>query len=535
MSGQTGSPFLKHNVLLACLTSVCSSGFLLFGYDQGVMSGVVISKYWLEAMGNPSTIMVGTITALYDVGAIFGAIGAAFTAEDLGRKRTLLLGAAITTVGAIIMGSAVERIQFMVARIITGIGIGYITSVTPVYQSEVSAAAQRGWQVCCQLSTMVFGLMLAYWINYGMYFYSGDVQWRFPLLFQCVFAVYILALTIFLPDTPRWLMRHDGNVDRGLLVLSRLRGVDIDHVIVQREKDDIMEAISIEAQEEGSWGDLFKDNGIAAHKRFYLAVGIQFMQQMSGINIVTYYAPTLFKENLGMSQEKSLLMGCYLQLFYVFASLLTWWMIDRVGRRKLFISMALGMCVVLICEAISVAMDNPSASIAAVFFVFAFDACFTWGWMATVWLYPAEILPLKTRAKGAALAASADFLGNFLVVEITPPALQNIGYKTYIIFAVLNLVTAVIVWCFYPETGGQKLEEIDKLFVDDGWNEDVIEGNSAPLIRRMQWKIVRKAQALRVDAQQEVRRRRTTGIEDGSDEMIDGKTFEQRIENNGKD
>jgi MFS family permease len=168
MASKTGSPFLHGPLLIAAITSVCSSGFLLFGYDQGVMSGIVISKHWLSAMNNPSTLMVGTITALYDVGAFFGAISAAFTAEGLGRKRTLLLGAAIVIIGAVLMGSAVERIQFMVARIVTGVGIGYITPVTPVYQSEVSAAVHRGWQVCCQLTTMLLGLMLAYWINYGV-------------------------------------------------------------------------------------------------------------------------------------------------------------------------------------------------------------------------------------------------------------------------------------------------------------------------------------------------------------------------------
>jgi MFS family permease len=162
MSSKKGTDFLHGPLLVTAITSVCSSGFLLFGYDQGVMSGVVISDFWLSSMGAPSTLMIGTITALYDVGAFFGAIAAAFTAEPLGRKRTLILGAAILLVGAIIMGSAFERIQFMVARVITGIGIGYITSVTPVYQSEISAAAQRGWQVCCQLTTMLFGLMLAY-------------------------------------------------------------------------------------------------------------------------------------------------------------------------------------------------------------------------------------------------------------------------------------------------------------------------------------------------------------------------------------
>jgi len=246
------------------------------------MSGVVISDYWLKAMGNPSTLMVGTITALYDVGAVFGAIFAAFTAEPLGRKRTFLLGTAILIVGTVLMGSAYERVQFMVARVLTGIGIGYITSVTPVYQSEISKAAQRGWQVCCQLTTMLFGLMLAYWINYGFYFHKNAAQWRFPLLFQLVFAVYIIAITPFLPDTPRWLMRHDSQ-EKGMTVLARLRGKPMSDPAVQAEGDDIQEAIRIESAEEGTWSDLFKSHGIQAHKRLCLALGIQFMQQMTGI------------------------------------------------------------------------------------------------------------------------------------------------------------------------------------------------------------------------------------------------------------
>lgn len=247
------------------------------------MSGVVISDDWLKTMGNPSALMVGTITALYDVGAVFGAIFASFTAEPLGRKHTFLLGTTILMIGTILMGSAYERVQFMVARILTGIGIGYITSVTPVYQSEISKAAQRGWQVCCQLTTMLFGLMLAYWINYGFYFHKNAVQWRFPLLFQLVFAVYIVAVTPFLPDSPRWLMRHEESPERGMTVLAKLRGKPMSDPRVQAEGNDILEAIRIESAEEGTWSDLFKSHGIQAHKRLYLSLGIQFMQQMTGI------------------------------------------------------------------------------------------------------------------------------------------------------------------------------------------------------------------------------------------------------------
>ena len=177
-----------------------------------------------------------------------------------------------------------------------------------------------------------------------------------------------------------------------------------------------------------------------------------------------------------------------------------------MGRRKLFISNAIGMCLVLIAEAICVGINNTRSAIAAVVFVFAFEACFTWGtsrplniisgtilmvlgWMATVWCYPPEILPLKIRAKGAALAAAADFLGNFIVVEITPPALQNIGYKTYVIFAVLNIANAMIVGAFYPETAGSTLESIDFLFT----NTDELD-TKRPFYHMLQWSVVYQAE-----------------------------------------
>ena len=129
---------------------------------------------------------------------------------------------------------------------------------------------------------MLFGLMLAYWINYGFFYEQSSVQWRFPLAFQMVFAIYCICVTIFLPDTPRWLLRYSASPEKGTAVLARLRDKPVDHPTVQRERNEIMDAIEIESREEGSWLDLFRSGGIAANKRFYLALGIQFMQQMSG-------------------------------------------------------------------------------------------------------------------------------------------------------------------------------------------------------------------------------------------------------------
>jgi len=286
--------------------------------------------------------------------------------------------------------------------------------------------------------------------------------------------------------------------DAGIDVLSRLRTLPPTAPSVLAETSAIQTAIDLEGTNAGAWSDLFSSNGMSAHKRFYLALGIQFMQQLTGINIVTYYAPTLYQTSLGMSAEQALYLGCWTQVWYVAASFLTWYTIDRVGRRALFISCALGMCAMLVGEAVCVALGTHAASIGAVVFIFLFEACFTWGWMATVWIYPAEILPLRLRAKGAALAAAADFLGNFLVVEVTPPGLKSLGWKFYIVWAVLNVANAVIVWLFYPETGGLPLEAVDGLFLENLESAGGQDGEARDKkwYLKMQWDVVPRSIAL---------------------------------------
>lgn len=157
-------------------------------------------------------------------------------------------------------------------------GIGSLTSIAPVSQSEICLPSQRGWHLSCQLTMMLFGLMLSYWINYAFYFHPGQIQWQFPLLFQIDFTLYILCVTAFLPDTPRWLMLHESSPERDTKVLAKLRGKPEDDLVVRKETSDILTAINIEAEKEGSWKSLFLDGGCAANKRFFLALGIQFMQ-----------------------------------------------------------------------------------------------------------------------------------------------------------------------------------------------------------------------------------------------------------------
>ncbi|KAK4171757.1 general substrate transporter [Triangularia setosa] len=475
--------------LLPLTTSACSAGFLLFGYDQGVLSGIILSPSFLATMGYPSPLILGTLTALYDLGAVLGALLAALCSDDLGRKKTLLFGAALVGIAGLAMALSQDRIQFGIGRVVVGIGIGLVCSVCPVYQAEISRGKQRGWMVCCQLTTMLVGLAGAYWVNYGFYFAPGQKQWRVPLGLQVVFAGYILGLGAWLEETPRWLLRRfPDSLEKGREVLQRLRGEEED---VEEELGGIVEAIARESKAEGGWRDLVRDDGLKTDKRFYLAVGIQFMQQMTGINIVTYYAPTLYKTGLGMSEEKALLLGGFTQMWYVLASFVTWYTIDRVGRRKLLVSMAFGMGAVLIGEGLATAADSHLGAIMAVVCLFLLEGCFTWGWMACVWIYPPEILPLSIRAKGSALAAAADFIGNWIVVEVTPVGISTMGWTFYLVWAGFNLVNGIVVWLFYPETGGLALEAVDLVFT--GQTGGVTGEDSDAWFGRLQWDRVRAA------------------------------------------
>ncbi|KAK0667648.1 general substrate transporter [Cercophora samala] len=473
--------------LLPLTTSALSTGFLLFGYDQGIMSGILLSPSFLATMSHPSPLILGTLTALYDLGAVPGALLAAVYSDHLGRKKTLLYGAALVGLAGIGMALSQDRIQFGIGRVLVGIGIGLVCSVCPVYQAEISRGEQRGWMVCCQLTTMLVGLAGAYWVNYGFYFVEGQVQWRVPLGLQVVFAGYILLVGKWLEDTPRWLLRrYPDRPERAKGVLQRLRGEGVE---VEEELEGITEAIEREAKAEGTWRDLCRSDDLKTNKRFYLAVGIQFMQQMTGINIVTYYAPTLYKTGLGMNEEKALLLGGFTQVWYVLASFVTWYTIDRVGRRKLLISMAFGMGVVLIGEALATAANSHLGAITAVVCLFLFEGCFTWG------------------AKGSALAAAADFIGNWMVVEVTPVGIATMGWAFYLVWAGFNVVNGIVVWLFYPETGGLPLEAVNLVFT--GPTQGVTSEDSDAWFGRLQWDRVRVADeavgALRVRASDEER------------------------------
>lgn len=400
-------------------------------------------------------------------------------------------------VGALLQATAYTRVHMVVARVVSGVGMGFINSTVPVFQSEFSPKASRGLFVCMQLSTLNFGIFLAYWIDYGFSSHTSSYAWRIPCILQCIFLVPMLLILPFVPETPRWLASH-GRYDDSLEVLERLHKSRMTGEDIQELHNDIVRTATIEASiGAGKWSDLLKNDSIQSQRRFLIACGIQCFQQLGGINAIIYYSGTLFQKSVGFDQHMSALMSGFLQTWFFVASFIPWLLIDRVGRRPLLLSMISLMAAVMAVQTglIYQVQYNTSiahtSGIAAAAMLFIFQGAFTIGFQATVWVYPTEILPLRLRQRGSSVSTACNWIFNYMIVQITPIAISSIGYKTYIIFAVLNgespvsLASAMlfhvtdrgtacwvpIIYLFFPETKGLELEDVDRLFAKEGSEE----------------------------------------------------------------
>ncbi|CAG8059667.1 unnamed protein product [Penicillium salamii] len=473
---------LRGRSLNLAISSLGSLDFLLFGYDQGVTGGLLdlpsFIKYFPDidpkdpliehddALQSQRSLNQGIAVASYNLGCFFGAILTIFIGNPLGRRRTIFCGCVTMTIGALLQCTSYSLPHLIVGRIITGVGNGMNTSTVPTWQSESSKAHDRGKMVMIEGMLITAGITLSYWVNYGMSFIGEkEVAWRFPIAFQIVFAVIIFCSILHLPESPRWLVMA-GRDDDALEILEYLNEKPRGDPTIVNELQSIKE--TVKEMNKGSYRSLFKMSEYREFHRVALAYINQMFQQISGINLITYYAPSLYAEiGLGQGNLPKLLAACN-GTEYLMAAFIPIFIIEKVGRRPLMLFGAAGMAVSMAVLAGTnyrlTELNDKRAGIGQAIFLFVFNTFFAIGWLGMTWLYPAEIVPLRIRAPTNALATSANWIFNFMVVMITPVAFANIGYKTYVIFAVINACIFPFVYFFFPETRYRSLEEMDAIF-----------------------------------------------------------------------
>lgn len=403
--GQSG------RMLQVLITIVAVTDFLLFGYDQGVMSGIISAPAFQKAFPqvDGDSTYEGFVVSIYACGCFLGAIFIFLFGDKLGRRKSIFLGAFVMIVGVIIQIACVPpnggaTAQFIIGRAITGVGNGINTSTIPTYQAECCKAKNRGKVICVEGSMVAIGTLIAYWIDYGCLYGPDDFTWRFPIAFQCVFAFIVIVMMIQLPESPRWLLTHHRE-EEAATILAGLNGLRRDDPEVVLQMDVIKDAV----RKSGGGGkvptkELFT-NGKSQHfRRMILGGSSQFMQQLSGCNAVIYYFPILCEDALGTGHNLALLLGGINMVVYAIFAITSWLFVERIGRRKLFLIGTVGQCLSMVLTFACLIPGGEGPTKGAVVGLFTYIAFFGATWLPLPWLYPAEINPLRTRAKANAFS-----------------------------------------------------------------------------------------------------------------------------------
>ncbi|KAL8276397.1 hypothetical protein RQP46_011195 [Phenoliferia psychrophenolica] len=443
----------------------------------GVMAGIITAPQFIYTFpacdaavqgDTRASLLQATYVSIYELGCLAGAIFALLMGNRLGRRRMMQLGSVIMMLGVAIQVSAIKGemagVQFCVGRVITGVGNGMNTSTIPSWVAETSKSHNRGLLVCIEASMIATGTAIAYWVDFGLSFVPTSLNWRLPIALQVVFALGLLFGVYHLPESPRWLM-HEGRHIEAQRVIAALTGDTYDSEATLLQTRLIMQSIDQSHQMGVVKKRNMFTNGPTQHfRRMLIGASSQFFQQIGGANAVIYFAPVIFKQNLGLDPQLALILGGVNVTVYALAAFSSYYFIEKVGRRKMFLAGTIGQCVSMIIIFACYIGNNKQTLNGSVFGLFLYLAFFGATWLELPWLYPAEINPLRTRTNANAVSTMTNWVWNFAVVQWTPPML------TAITFAVVNACFIPVIWLYYPETSGRTLEEIDLIFAK-GFNE----------------------------------------------------------------
>ncbi|KAI1352560.1 general substrate transporter [Xylaria sp. FL0043] len=457
-------------------------GGIFFGYDSGYINGVIGMPYFIRQIEGPdATILSGSskaiIISVLSLGTFVGALVAGDFADLVGRRTTILGSCLIFLIGVILQVASAGLPLLVVGRVIAGLGVGGVSAILILYMSEIAPRKVRGAIVSGYQFCITVGLLLASAIDYATQNRNDSTSYRIPIAVQMVWALVLAVGLSFLPESPRFYVRK-GKLDRAADSLSHLRGQAATSEFV---KDELAEIIANYKHERslmpagGYWstwlmcgrGSLKK--GSSNLRRTILGTALQMMSQWTGVNFVFYFGTTLRSsfQDLGTIQDP-FLISLITTLVNVFSTPISFWAIEKIGRRPLFLWGSIGMTICQFVVAIVGTITHSATALSvmiAFICIFIFFFASTWG--PGSWVLIGEIFPLPIRARGVALSTASNWLWNFIIGFITPYMVDkdkgNLGAKVFYIWGGLCATTIIFTWFLIPETKGLTLEQVDMM------------------------------------------------------------------------
>ncbi|KAH8793204.1 putative MFS monosaccharide transporter [Hyaloscypha finlandica] len=465
-------------------------GGILFGYDTGTIGGILAMPYWLKTFStgyiNPLTKGPGItanqsslIVSILSAGTFFGALTAAPTADFTGRRMALMITLVVFCFGVLLQTISVAIPLFVAGRFLAGFGVGLISALIPLYQSETAPKWIRGTVVGAYQLAITIGLLIAAVVDNATKDRADSGSYRIPIAIQFFWAIILGVGLLFLPETPRYLIRM-GRDEKAAKSLSRLRRLPIDNPFLIDELADI----KANYEHELSLGTSSYKDFLTWHtlgKRLMTGCLLQSLQQLTGINFIFYYGTSFFTNSGIQNPFVTTMITSAVNVASTFPGL---YLVETWGRRRLLLFGAIGMFVSqMIVASAGTAFPgttNMSAQKALVAFVCVYIFFFASSWGPVAWVVTGEIFPLGVRAKGLSMTTASNWLLNWAIAYSTPylvnpgPGNANLQAKIFFLWGGCCLVCAVFVWALIYETKGLSLEEVDEMYekVDKAWKSN---------------------------------------------------------------
>jgi sugar porter (SP) family MFS transporter len=438
------------------LASVAALGGLLFGYDTAVISGAI---GFMQEHFALDAIRKGWVASCALLGCIGGAAAAGLLSDALGRKKVLLLAAVLFTVSAIGAAASPTVTAFVVARVLGGLGIGMASMLSPLYIAEVAPARIRGRMVSLNQLAIVSGIVVVYYVNaliadLGDHTWNVVWGWRWMFASGALPAVLFFGLLFLVPESPRWLTER-GRESEARAILERVGG--------REQADAQMQEVRLTlAQETGSLGQLIEPG---MRRPLLVALTLAVLQQITGINVVLYYCPEIFK-TAGVTATQALndtvAVGAVNMLF----TLVAIWMVDKLGRKPLLLVGAAGMGVALALLGGAFATEQVGGSWVLIC-TLGYVAAFAMAMGPVVWVIMAEIFPTRIRGRAMSIATVCLWTVCYAVSQTFPWMLEHLEAPlTFWFYAIMCLLAVLFVAVCVPETKGKTLEEIERSWLN---------------------------------------------------------------------
>jgi sugar porter (SP) family MFS transporter len=426
---------------------VGAAGGFLFGFDTSVISGVI------EYISSPKVydldqISKGWTVSCIIVGCMIGCVVAGPASSRFGRKKTLVLTALIFLISSLGCALTSHYATFVTYRIIAGVAVGAASMLAPIYIAELAPPKHRGKLVSLNLFAIFLGQSSAFYSNFFLRDVGGDNNWRWMLAVMAVPSFLLFVFLLFVPESPRWLVEKNQN-DLAMRILTRINGA----TEARREFDEISETIQAT---KGKFIELFRPG---MFKILVIGILLAVFQQVTGINVVMYYAPAIFK-SAGFGNDSALLQTALMGMVNLTFAVISMFFVDKMGRKPLMVIGSIGMSIAMTLLAL-VFINGHAKGYFVLVCIMGYLAAFGFSLGPVVWVLISEIFPNRLRSYAVAIATFMLWGANFVVSLSFPYLLDHLKGYSFVIYSSMCLLCLLFVLKYLEETKGKTLEEIE--------------------------------------------------------------------------